>query len=271
MNSPGANNDQAETRAPDLLSCHGDQPRGSAGPEPDFEARLRDEKLAALAEFAAGAGHEINNPLATILICAQRLQSSLTDPEQRRLVATIGGQALRVRDMIGDVMLFARPPAPRAESLDLSAVVADVLRRFQEPLTEQRISTTVDTPTGVSVMADPTQLRVVLSELLRNSINAQPDGGRITITCRPPAAAEPDLVVMTVTDSGTGLDEASRRHLFDPFFSGRQAGRGLGFGLPKVWRIVTNHGGRIDVTEPAGGGLAVTIHWPSDAGQGATA
>lgn len=256
---------RAETRVPDAAECHGVNPRGSDGVEKDFEARLRDETLAALAEFAAGAGHEINNPLATILICAQRLQASLSDPEQRRLVATIGGQALRVRDMIGDVMLFARPPAPRLEPVDLSTVMADVLDRFRGSLAEQRIATTIDTPAGVSVMADPTQLRVVVSELLRNSIHAQPDGGRITIACRLPVSPESDLAVLSVTDSGTGLDEVSRRRLFDPFYSGRQAGRGLGFGLCKVWRIVTNHGGRIDVAEPAGGGLAVTIHWPTKA------
>ncbi|MBL8852240.1 MAG: hypothetical protein JNG89_21385, partial [Planctomycetaceae bacterium] len=149
----------------------------------DFESRLRDDKLAALAEFAAGAGHEINNPLATILICAQKLQQGLTDPEQQRLLATIGGQALRVRDMIGDLMLFARPPAPRPEPLDLSAVVTEVLDRFRERLRDARIVIHARTPSAVPVYADPTQLRVVISELLRNSIQAQPDGGSITIEC----------------------------------------------------------------------------------------
>lgn len=249
---------------PDLLACQGDQPRGSDGAEADFDTRLRDEKLAALAEFAAGAGHEINNPLATILICAQRLQSSLTDPEQRRLAATIGGQALRVRDMIGDVMLFARPPRPRPEPLDLSAVVADVLGRFRDQFAECRIAVEVDCPAGVTVFADPTQLRVVISELVRNSLAAQADGGRIAVTGQAPDDASPDDSVLSVVDAGCGLDDVSRRHLFDPFFSGRQAGRGLGFGLCKVWRIVTLHGGRIEATEPAAGGLAVTIHWPSD-------
>lgn len=257
---------QAETRTPDLVGCRGDQPCGSDVAEAEFDTRLREEKLAALAEFAAGAGHEINNPLATILICAQRLQSSLTDPEQRRLVATIGGQALRVRDMIGDVMLFARPPRPRPERLDLSEVVAEVLVRFQEQFAGARIDVECDCPRGILVHADPTQLRVVLSELLRNAIEAQPGGGRIALTGRPPDDASPEYCVLRVVDAGCGLDEVTRRHLFDPFFSGRQAGRGLGFGLSKAWRIVTEHGGGIEATEPADGGLALTIYWPAGPG-----
>lgn len=212
-----------------------------------------------MAELAAGAGHEINNPLATILICAQRLQQGLTDPEQQRLLATIGGQALRIRDMIGDLMLFARPPAPRPEAIDASAVIADVLSRFQNPLRVAGISVKFDAPLGVLVQADPTQLRVVISELLRNSIEAQPEGGAIDVECR---ATESETAMLRISDSGSGLDDITRQHLFDPFFSGRQAGRGLGFGLCKVWRIVTQHGGRIEVAEPESGGLAITIHWP---------
>lgn len=224
---------------------------------------MRADKLAALAEFAASAGHEINNPLATILICTQRLLAEITDPEQRRLLATIGGQALRVRDMIGDVMLFARPPAPRPEPLDLSAVVREVVERLQDQFAAARIDVHLDTPAIVPVSADPTQLRVVISELLQNSIAAQPDGGRIEITCRPAGDESADFALLRVIDKGAGLDTKSREHLFDPFYSGRQAGRGLGFGLSKVWRIVTLHGGRIEAIEPDCGGLQMDVYWPA--------
>src|SRR5690606_19910354 len=97
-----------------------------------FETELQRAKLASLAEFAAGAGHEINNPLATIRGRVQMLLRDETDPERRQALATIGGQALRIRDMIGDTMLFARPPEPRPESLDLVEVIGVVLRSLQE-------------------------------------------------------------------------------------------------------------------------------------------
>jgi len=223
---------------------------------------LRADTLAALAEFAAAAGHEINNPLATILICTQRLLAGIDDPEQRRLLATIGGQALRVRDMIGDVMLFARPPMPRPEPLELSSVVREVVDRMRDQCAAAKIETRIDAAGTVQISADPAQLRVVISELLRNAIEAQPDGGRIEIACRPDGDESPRFARLRVTDQGPGLDAKSREHLFDPFYSGRQAGRGLGFGLSKVWRIVTLHGGRIEATEPYAGGLQMDVYWP---------
>jgi signal transduction histidine kinase len=231
---------------------------------PGTDSQLRADKLAALAEFAAAAGHEINNPLATILICTQRLLAGITDPEQRRLLATIGGQALRVRDMIGDVMLFARPPAPRPESLDLSAVAREVVDRLQDQFAAAHIKVRLDVSATVQVWADPTQLRVVISELLRNAIEAQPDGGRIEIACRPTGEVSPGFSMLRIADLGPGLDAKSREHLFDPFFSGRQAGRGLGFGLSKAWRIVTLHGGRIEAFEPHAGGVQMDVYWPTD-------
>src|SRR4029079_9320085 len=93
------------------------------------------------------------------------------------------GQALRVRDMIGDVMLYARARAPRQETLDLSAVLTEVTGRFQEALADAAISLQLAAPSGNVISADPTQLRVVISELVRNAINAQPSGGSLSISC----------------------------------------------------------------------------------------
>src|SRR5579872_5831871 len=84
------------------------------------DRQLNELKLRALAEFAAGAGHEINNPVATIVGYAQQLLADETNPDRRHALATIGAQAYRIRDMIGDVMLFARPPAPHPQVIDLS-------------------------------------------------------------------------------------------------------------------------------------------------------
>ncbi|MFG0239980.1 MAG: histidine kinase dimerization/phospho-acceptor domain-containing protein, partial [Gimesia chilikensis] len=97
------------------------------------------DKLEAMAEFAAGAGHEINNPVATIVGRVQMLLKSETDPERRQALSTIGGQAYRVRDMIGDAMLFARPPAPRPETLSLSQTIEDVLKSLQEEINQGEV------------------------------------------------------------------------------------------------------------------------------------
>src|SRR5437868_333293 len=92
--------------------------------------QVDDLKLRALAEFAAGAGHEINNPVATIVGYVQQLLADETDPDRRHALATIGGQAYRIRDMIGDVMLFARPPQPRPEPLELGVVCGEVVEKL---------------------------------------------------------------------------------------------------------------------------------------------
>ncbi len=93
----------------------------------DDQDRLERAKLEALAEFAAGAGHEINNPLAAISGRVQLLLATETDPAKRQALKTIGGQVYRIRDMIGDLMLFARPPKPDPELLDLAETISEVL------------------------------------------------------------------------------------------------------------------------------------------------
>lgn len=224
------------------------------------EDQLLQDKLAALAELAAGAGHEINNPLGSILIGSERLLRDETNPERRRLLATLGGQALRIKDMIGDLMLFASPPPPQPTDLDLAAGVRDVAARFAESCRERNIRLEVTANERVPVHADPIQVAVVLSELLRNAINASPDGGLISLEAK--VSNDNEYAILTVANSGPALTEHERTHLFDPFFSGRPAGRGLGFGLSKAWRIVTQHGGRIAV-DRIGETTRFRIQWPA--------
>jgi signal transduction histidine kinase len=226
---------------------------------PELQALLEREKLESLAEFAAGAGHELNNPVATIAARAQLLLKDETDPERRRALAVIGGQALRIRDMIGDLMLFARPPLPLPEELDLSAEISGIVEKLRKDSDERCCRLVFAPAESVSVFADATQLRVVVSNLLRNSLEALPDAnGEIAVTCGPSGER---MSQFTVTDNGCGLSDNDRRHLFDPFYSGRQAGRGLGFGLCKCWRIVSNHGGRIEV-EAHDGRTTFRVIWP---------
>lgn len=227
----------------------------------EYETRLRNDRLEALAEFAAGAGHEINNPLGSIIISVEKLLKNESDPERRRLLSTIGGEAYRARDMISDAMTFARPPKPEPLDLDLAAQIDDVLSRFAEQIQQRRIAVETQFARPTPIHADRTQLAVVISELLRNALQAVDDEGSIRFECR--SMAETGDALLTLTDDGYGLSEEQRTHLFDPFYSGRQAGRGLGFGLSKAWRIVTNHGGRIAVRENEPRGLTFTVQWPA--------
>lgn len=215
---------------------------------------LDPDRLESLAEFAAGAGHEINNPLGTIVGRVQLLLREETDIDRRQSLSTIGGQAYRIRDMIGDVMLFARPPQPDPEWVQMADIVEEVLTGFEEELAAGEFDVDVEFARSARVYADPVQVRVAFGALIRNSIEAAVEGGSREIQVRAEEAAvgRGKGLEITVADNGNGMTEEQRRHLFDPFYSGRQAGRGLGFGLSKTWRIVSNHGGTVDVTTERG-------------------
>ena len=211
------------------------------------ETAFRDAKLASLAEFAAGAGHEINNPLGTILGRSQLLLRKESDPERRRSLSSIGGQALRIRDMISDTMVFARPPAPRKQLVEIEPLLRRVIDRFTDELTASSIRLDEKHETSVQALLDPEQFQVVAIELLRNAINAARTSGRIGLRTRTRSWHGQSWLEMDLYNNGPALTPSEMQHAFDPFYSGRDAGRGLGFGLTKCWRILTSHGGRIGV------------------------
>jgi signal transduction histidine kinase len=228
--------------------------------EANFTQALEREKLEAMAEFAAGAGHEINNPLTVIAGRAQLLLRGETDPERRHALALMNTQAMRVYEMIADMMLFARPPQPNIERFDavkwIDALAADI----QPAAARQE---TVLTRTGrtepVEIVADATQMTIALRALVQNAFEALVSGGNVQVDL----LATGESLQICVTDNGPGVNEEERRHIFDPFYSARQAGRGLGLGLSKCWRIITNHGGNVEVESTPGKGAKFTVTLPN--------
>jgi signal transduction histidine kinase len=106
---------------------------------------------------------------------------------------------------------------------------------------------------------------VALPGVVKNAVEAADEGGHVSIAVRTCDVAGGPGVEIVVIDDGPGISAEVRRHMFDPFYSGREAGRGLGFGLSKCWRIVTDHGGQVIVASPAGGGAEVSIRLPISA------
>jgi signal transduction histidine kinase len=238
--------------------------------ETDFQAAVETAKLDALKEFAYGASHEINNPLANISARAQTLLQDERDPERRRRLAAINSQAFRAHEMIADVMLFARPPRMERREVDLSAFVAIVIDEMSEDAAVQHTQLMRKGSSDALVAGvDPVHLRIALKALVTNSLEALAEGGRIEIEVRrgagravKPAAASGEVAEILLSDTGPGIPPEVRPHIFDPFFSGREAGRGLGMGLPKCWRIVNQHGGRIDAESADGRGAIFKITLP---------
>lgn len=240
-----------------------------------FAEAVEHAKLEAMKELAYGAGHEINNPLANIATRAQTLLQEETDPEKRRKLAAINAQAFRAHEMIADLMLFARPPQLRPERVDLQPLLHRIADELAGDARSAGVSIVVHAAEPIEVHADPTQLLVALKAICTNAIEAMPKGGQIEISAGWHVQSEAmgvasddspstnNAVQITIADNGPGIPAGIRPKIFDPFFSGREAGRGLGFGLPKAWRIVTLHGGDIEVRETHGGGATFVLTLPA--------
>ena len=228
-----------------------------------FDARLEREKLAAMKELAYGASHEINNPLANIAARAQTLMRDEHQPDRRRALESIHQQAMRAHEMISDLMLFARPPALQTESVDLVELLGSVVDDCSAECERRSVRITLQTPSSpLVVAADPQQLQVALTAVCTNALEAIGENGAISIEVGETPDV-PNSVTIDIHDTGPGISDEVRRHLFDPFFSGREAGRGLGFGLSKCWRIVTEHGGTIAVSSEPGEGTTFSLHIPT--------
>ena len=228
--------------------------------EQKFSTELEKEKIAAMRQLAYGASHEVNNPLANISTRAQALLRDETDPKRRQRLQTIDAQAFRAHDMISDLMTFARPPRPRFERHQLFTIVEEALSKLTRQGFSQNTEFSNEVERGHYFDVDRSQLIDILLALLRNSLEALKEGGKIRVVSK--YFEERDRMQISVRDNGPGIPPEIRRHVFDPFFSGREAGRGLGFGLPKVWSLMQQHSGRVEIVGEAGA-TQIDLHFPA--------
>jgi two-component system NtrC family sensor kinase len=218
--------------------------------------RLQSGKLVALAEFATGAGHEINNPLAVISGQAQYLLSHQRDwfreeaeDAPRQALEAIVAQTRRIHGILRELMQFAKPAPPCPGWVDLPALLGEVAAGLDELGRQRRVRIEVALqPERLPVYADASQLRTALTCLLRNAIEAAPTDGWARLLLRRPLEGE--AIEVVIEDSGPGPDASQRPHLFDPFYSGRTAGRGRGLGLPIAWRLAQLQGGDVRLDPP---------------------
>ncbi len=225
--------------------------------------QLHTEKLAALRQLAYGASHEINNPLANISSRAQLLLRNETDPQRRRHLASIHTQAMRAHEMISDMMLFAHPPEPQWEHVEFRGYLTERLAELRERFGDSQweiVGCDFDSLPPTIVRIDPDLIHSLLQAVMQNALESR-ETGRLEIRAN---VADRGEVQVKLQDNGPGVSPEQQRHMFDPFFSGREAGRGLGFGLSKAWVIAQLHGGALEVVESSSAGTTMQLRLPCE-------
>jgi signal transduction histidine kinase len=223
-----------------------------------FDTRLHNSKMEALKQLAYGLSHEINNPLANISTRAQQLQRGEEDPSRIATLQRIVDQVYRAHEMISDLMFYANPATATRQRHDLNGIVLSVVEGFTEEAERQSIRLEVKTPEDpMWVVVDRQMIAEALRALIRNSVEAIGCQGTIVVSL----VQHPGRVMVHVADSGPGLSDQARQHAFDPYFSGREAGRGLGLGLCRAYRIARLHAGDVTLAGgPAGCVATITLN-----------
>lgn len=218
----------------------------------------RVERLAAVGQLAAGAAHEIRNPLTSIRGFIQLLQvrSANANVEFFDIVLK---EIDRIDDIIRDLLLLARPPEPHLVELSLQEVVDQLLLLLEPELTRQGIRVERQSEEGIDrIHGDPKLLRQLGHNLIRNAIKAMPFGGTLQVVLR---TGEPGEILLEVLDTGVGIPQENLTRLFGPFFTTKENGTGLGLAI--CHGVVQAHGGRIDVQSSPGAGTTFRIHLPA--------
>ena len=211
---------------------------------------IRSEQLASVGFLAAGVAHEINNPLASIAMCAESLESRIdamapaeSDAQvARRYLSLIQNEAFRCKGITEKLLDFSRLGEVSRQATALAALVTDVADMLRHVGRFAGRTIEIDEGQDVLVMVNPQEIKQVVLNLLVNALDSIADNGVVRVTARRSGGEG----VLTFTDDGCGMTPEVLEHLFEPFFTRRKAGQGTGLGLSIVHRIVTDHGGHIE-------------------------
>lgn len=229
-----------------------------------YHQLLQAEKLAALGQTMSGVAHELNNPLATILACAERLAGRRLDEQTRRDLSAIHNAAERAARIVRNLQTFARRRHTTRTTVDLNLVLRETLaiRAYG-----QRVANVVILEALAAglppVFADPHQIQQILLNLIINAEQAMLDArGRGMLILRSWHEPDRDAVVLEVNDDGPGVPEDVQPKIFDPFFTTKAVGKGTGLGLTVAYAIAQEHGGRLTVKSLEGRGASFFLELP---------
>jgi putative nucleotidyltransferase with HDIG domain len=224
---------------------------------PPQQQSISTPPLNALAEMAAGAAHELNNPLSVISGRAELLAGAETDPEKKRILEQIHQNAGEISVIIDDLMTFAKPPEPRTARTDIRQVLEEAIQLASQKIKVEHINVQIEAADGLNdVFVDSAQIVSAIANIICNSLESYTDKmGPIKITADP----SDDFVQLQVSDLGCGMDAETIRKATQLFFSGRPAGRKRGMGLAHAQRLIELNNGSLKIKSQPGTGTIVTV------------
>lgn len=221
------------------------------------------DKLGALGQMAEGVAHEVRNPMVAIGGFARRIRDKLPPGDTlREYAGHIIKEVERLESMVEEIVRFKTIMISPYGRVSLKEMIGGVLAARNEVFEALGIRVSTEIPEAFpEIRGDAGNLKLALENMIQNSIEAMPDGGELKITVGPRPGRE-NWVVIGITDTGRGIAREDLSNVLDPFFTTKMSGAGMGLTL--VHRIVTRHGGELDITSEPGSGTTVTVYLPAD-------
>ncbi len=231
---------------------------------------VQSAKLAAIGELATNIAYEVNNPLTGVLgYTGLLLKSDDIPADKKEQLKTIEHETLRAREILKNLLDFARRKPPRLEKTDISTIIEDTMNLVKGQARMSNVKVQVECDKNVpAVPVDSDEIKQVFVNLINNAFFAMQGGGSLTIRCRHDRELSGrEIIAIEFSDTGIGIPETQLDKIFDPFFSTRLEGEGSGLGLSISYMIVQNHGGGIEVESKLGQGSTFRIVLPLSPGE----
>ena len=224
-----------------------------------YRRMLRADRLATIGELAAGAAHEIRNPLTSIKSSLQYLESRCREENEKRLLGVALRETDRIDEILAALLSFSRPTELRKEPCDLVALLEESAALVAIQARAKGVDLRTSLPSApVAVEADGSQLKQVFLNVFLNAVQAMEAGGTLTVEALRAGSGRP---LVRITDTGPGIPEEALEKVFDPFFTTKKGGTGLGLSI--CYTIVKAHGGEIEVRSRLGEGTTVLVTLPA--------
>ena len=239
---------------------------------------LRTQRMESVGTLASGIAHDLNNILGPIILALQFLRKTFSDEQGIKMLKMLEGTAMRGSDLVKQVLTFARGQEGERTPIQIRHTIND-LKKFMQEAFSSDIIVEVNVPNDLwAINADPTQIHQVLLNLAVNARDAMPRGGTITISAENLTLdenyaamnldAKPgQYILVSVTDSGSGIPPEIQEKIFEPFFTTKEPGKGTGLGLATVFSIVKSHGGFIKLYSEIGKGTNFRLYFPAIIGE----